>query len=558
MLGLMQDTPLLISGLLDYAERHHPNAEIVSREDDGSEHRYGYAQAARRARRLAAALRAAGVQPGDRVATLAMNHHRHFELYFGVSGMGAVLHTVNPRLFMPQIEYIVDHGGARIMFVDPAFVPLIAPSAPALHKVTRYVVLGGSEAIGDDGKALPHVVDYESFLKEGTDSHVWPSFDERAASTLCYTSGTTGNPKGVLYSHRSTVLHALSACQPGSFGISAESVLLAIPPMFHANAWSFPYLAAMTGAKLVLPGSKLDGKSLQELISKESVTFTVGVPTVFTMLLEHLRRTGKGIAPLARAGVGGSAVPRAMIDELAGHGCTVLQLWGMTETSPLGTIATPTPAVVSLAEAERANVLSQQGRARWGLETRLVGEDGSEAPRDGRTQGALWVRGPWVAKGYFGGSADVLDDDGWFPTGDVATLDAHGYLRITDRTKDVIKSGGEWISSLEIENLACDVPGVRQAAVIAVYHPKWEERPLLVIVADKERPPTRQEVLDHLQPRIAKWWMPDDVVTVDALPMTATGKVSKLALRDRFRDHLVKAAERVVVECRPELARNPN
>ncbi|MBY0317406.1 MAG: long-chain fatty acid--CoA ligase [Reyranella sp.] len=542
MLGLMQDAPLLISGLLDYAERYHPRAEIVSRDADGGEHRYGYAEAAARARRLASALRMAGIQPGDRVATLAMNHHRHFELYFGVSGMGAVLHTVNPRLFAPQIDYIVNHGGSRVLFVDPAFVSLIASLASALRCVDRYVVLGGPEAVDEVARALPNVIDYESFLATGRDGEAWPSFNERTASTLCYTSGTTGNPKGVLYSHRSTVLHALSACQPGSFDISAHSVLLAIPPMFHANAWSFPYLAAMTGAKLVLPGPRLDGESLQGLIEAESATFTVGVPTVFTMLLDHLRRTGKGIAPLSRAGIGGSAVPRAMIDELAGHGCTVLQLWGMTETSPLGTIATSTPAVMALDETERADVLAQQGRVRWGLEARIVREDGSEAPRDGKTAGSLWVRGPWVAKGYFGADTDVLDDDGWFPTGDVATLDASGYLRITDRTKDVIKSGGEWISSLEIENLACSVPGVRQAAVIAAYHPKWEERPLLVIVPDEDRPATREEVLDHLRPRIAKWWLPDDVVSVDALPMTATGKVSKLTLRERFRDHLVRRA----------------
>ena len=540
MLGLMQDGPLLISGLLDYAERYHPQAEIVSRDADDGEHRYGYAEAAARARRLASALRMAGIQPGDRVATLAMNHHRHFELYFGVSGRGAVLHTVNPRLFAPQIDYIVNHGGSRILFVDPAFVSLVAPLVPALGGVERYVVVGGPEALDEGARDLPNVVDYESFLATGRDGEAWPSFDERTASTLCYTSGTTGNPKGVLYSHRSTVLHALSACQPGSFDISAHSVLLAIPPMFHANAWSFPYLAAMTGAKLVLPGPRLDGESLQALIEAEGATFTVGVPTVFTMLLDHLRRTGKGIAPLSRAGIGGSAVPRAMIDELAGHGCSVLQLWGMTETSPLGTIATSTPAVTALDAAEQADVLAQQGRVRWGLEARIVREDGTEAPRDGKTAGALWVRGPWVAKGYFGAAADVLDDDGWFPTGDVATLDANGYLRITDRTKDVIKSGGEWISSLEIENLACSVPGVRQAAVIAAYHPKWEERPLLVIVPDEQHPASREEVLDHLRPRIAKWWLPDDVVSVDALPMTATGKVSKLTLRERFRDHLVR------------------
>jgi 3-(methylthio)propionyl---CoA ligase len=540
MLGLMQDAPLLISGLLDYAERYHPDTEIVSRAGDGSEHRYGYGEAAARARRLASALTANGVRPGDRIATLAMNHFRHFELYFGVSGMGAVLHTVNPRLFPPQIEYIINHGGSRMVFVDPAFVPLVDPLAPALRDVTRYIVLCGPEALDDHRGSLPGIVDYESFLNDGRQSYTWPSFDERTASALCYTSGTTGNPKGVLYSHRSTVLHALSACQPGSFDISAESVLLAIPPMFHANAWSFPYLAAMTGAKLVLPGPKLDGESLHELISKERATFTVGVPTVFTMLLHYLRQTGKGIAPLTRVGIGGSAVPRAMIEALARYGCTVLQLWGMTETSPLGTIATPTPAVAALLDAERSHVLSQQGRVRWGLETKIVAEDGSEAARDGKTQGALSVRGPWVAKAYFGNDATVLDEEGWFPTGDVATLDRYGYLRITDRTKDVIKSGGEWISSLEIENLACNVPGIRQAAVIGAYHPKWEERPLLIIVADQDHPPTRQEVLDYLRPRIAKWWLPDDVVVVDALPMTATGKVSKIALREQFRDHLLK------------------
>jgi len=541
--GLMQDAPLLISGLLEYAERYHPRREVVSRLGDRSEHRYGYAQAGARARKLASALEAAGVRPGDRVATLAMNHHRHLELYFAVSGLGAVLHTVNPRLFEPQIEYILRHGGARWMFLDPQFAPVMTKLSPALPELDRYVMLDGPEALDDaTARALPGALDYETFLCSGRDRYDWPQFDERAASTLCYTSGTTGDPKGVLYSHRSTVLHALSACQPGSFGISAQSVLLAIPPMFHASAWSFPYLAAMTGAKLVLPGPKLDGESLQELIEREGCTFTVGVPTVFTGLLDHLRRTRKGIPTLNRAGIGGSAVPRTMIEELASHGCEVLQLWGMTEVSPLGTIATPTPEVAVLPDVERRDVLAQQGRVRWGLDVRLIRENGGDAPWDGRTPGALWVRGPWCARGYFGAAEDALDRDGWFPTGDVATLDAHGYLRITDRTKDVIKSGGEWISSLQLENLACGVPGVRQAAVVGARHPKWEERPVLVVVPDPDRLPTREAILEHLRPRVARWWMPDDVVFVDELPMTATGKVSKVALRERFRDHLLQTA----------------
>jgi 3-(methylthio)propionyl---CoA ligase len=541
MQGLMQDVPLLISGLLDYAERWHPRSEVVTYSGCDATHRYGFAEAAARARKLASALRRAGVTPGDRVATLAMNHDQHFELYFGVSCIGGVLHTVNPRLFEPQIEYIVRHGGGRILFVDPQFLPLathLAGTVEALHTV---IVLGD----GDEPSAIQgvDVIGYERFLATGDETLSWPRLDERAASTLCYTSGTTGNPKGVLYSHRSTVLHALSACQPGSFSISADSILLALPPMFHANAWSFPYLAAMTGAKLVLPGAKIDGPSMHAMISTEACTFTVGVPTIFTMLLDHLRRTNGRIDSLKRVGIGGSAVPRAMMDALAGFGCTALQLWGMTETSPLGTIATPTLEVDRLPPEERSTVLAQQGRVRWGLDARILLENGSEAPRDGRSQGALWIRGPWVARGYFGKDEDELDTDGWFATGDVGTLDSFGYLRITDRTKDVIKSGGEWISSIEIENLACSVPGVKQAAVIAAYHPKWEERPLLIIVADAQSAPTREEIFDFLGSRIAKWWMPDDIVFVDELPATATGKVSKLALRERFRDHLLRKAE---------------
>ena len=409
--GLMQHAPLLISGLLDNAAHWHSDAEIVSREADGSEHRTGCGAAAVRAKRLATALQHLGVVSGDRVATLAMNNHRHFELYFGVSGFGAVLHTVNPRLFDPQIEYIMAHGGSRLLFVDPQFLPRVLLLAPKLAYLRHTIVMGGPDALGK-GDSLPGLIDYETFIASGTDDYNWAVMDERAASTLCYTSGKTGNPIGVMYSHRSTVLHALSACQPESFGISAHSVLLALPPMFHANAWRFPYLSAMVGAKLLLPGLRLDGESIADLIASEGATFTVGVPTVFTMLLGHLARTGQRIPTLRKVGIGGSAIPKAMTDDFARHGCQAPQFWGMTETSPLGTIATDTPAVSRLEEAERSTILAQQGRVRWGVDARILGEDGHELPRDGRSQGALWVRGRWVAKGYFVLEGDATDTDG--------------------------------------------------------------------------------------------------------------------------------------------------
>jgi acyl-CoA synthetase (AMP-forming)/AMP-acid ligase II len=536
--GLMQDRPLLISSLLAYAERFHPQREVVSRFADGTEQRLGWGDVGGRARQIASALTRAGVRPGDRVATLAMNHHRHIELYYGVSGIGAVLHTVNPRLFEPQLAYVLRHGGARWIFVDPAFLPLLGRIGTEIPELLHRIVLAPSGEVprGESG--------YEEFLATGTQDVDWPTFDERAASALCYTSGTTGNPKGVLYSHRSTVLHALAACRPDSFDVSARSVLLAIPPLFHANAWSFPYIAAMAGAKLVLPGPRLDGASLQALIESEGCTFTVGVPTVFTGLLDHLRATNTTISPLRRAGIGGSAVPRAMIEAFAAHGCEVLQLWGMTEVSPLGTIATPTAETDGLPDAARREVLARQGRVRWGLDVRLVREDGSETPADGRTPGALWVRGPWAARGYFGEPAPVTDRCGWLPTGDVATLDGLGFLQITDRTKDLIKSGGEWISSLEIENTACSMPGVRHAAVVATRHPRWEERPLLLIVPELgvSDAPTPAAVVDYLRPLIAKWWLPDAVLVVEELPLTATGKVDKKVLRERYGEHLIRDA----------------
>lgn len=538
--GRMQDKPLLISDFLTYAETYHPAREIVSRDANEREHRYAYAGMAVRAKQLAQALIAYGIKPGDRVATLAMNNHRHFELFYGVSGIGAVLHTVNPRLFEDQIIYICNHAEDRVLFLDPAFLPLAASLAPRLETIETFVVLGGSDAL-DGGLPLESAADYESFIAGFDADYTWPSFDERAASSLCYTSGTTGNPKGVLYSHRSTVIHAMAACQNSAMGLSAHDTIMPIAPMFHANAWSTPYLAPMIGAKLVLPGPRLDPESVQGLIDDESVTFTVAVPTVFTMLLDYLEQTGKRIDSLRQATIGGTSVPPAMIDLLREkYGCFVAQVWGMTELSPLGTMTTLTPAVASLPESERREFLYKQGRAQFGLELKIVDDNGCPVPRDGETAGALWVRGPWAAAGYFRGEAgEVLDDDGWLPTGDVATLDDQGFLRITDRLKDVIKSGGEWISSVEIENLAYGHPDVKQAAVVAVHHPKWDERPLLVVEPNEGANPTKESILNHIQPAIAKWWLPDDVVFVKEMPMTATGKIKKIALRDRFKDHVL-------------------
>lgn len=542
--GCMQDKPLLISDFLTYAERYHPAREIVSRDADGGEHRYCYAEAAVRAKRLAQALIAFGIKSGDRVATLAMNNHRHFELFYGVSGFGAVLHTINPRLFEDQIVYICNHAEDRVLFLDPAFLPLAASLAPRLESIETLVVLGSLETC-ESGQSLESLTDYESLIDRFDGDYVWPSFDERTASSLCYTSGTTGSPKGVLYSHRSTVVHAMAACQNSAMGLSAHDTIMPIAPMFHANAWSTPYLAPMIGAKLVLPGPRLDPENVQGLIAAEQVTFTVAVPTVFTMLLDYLEQTGKRIDSLRQATIGGTSVPPSMIDLLREkYGCFVAQVWGMTELSPLGTMTTLTPAVAALPEAERKDYLYKQGRVQFGLELKIVDADGIVVPRDGETAGALWVRGPWAAAGYFkreGG--DVLDSDGWLPTGDVATLDDQGFLSITDRLKDVIKSGGEWISSVEIENLAYGHPDVKLAAVVAVHHPKWDERPLLVVVPNDGATPTKDSILDHIRPAIAKWWLPDDVVFVDDMPMTATGKIMKIALRDRFKDYVLPDTE---------------
>jgi len=535
--GLMQDVPLMISALIDYAARYHGRREIVSRSVEGPIHRYTYAEAEARAKQLANALVRLGVKPGDRVGSLAWNTWRHFEMFYGVSGHGAVLHTVNPRLFAEQIVYIINHAEDRFVFLDLSFVALVEGIADRLATVKGFVIM--TDEAHMPATTLKNARCYETLLKAERPDYAWPRFDERAASSLCYTSGTTGNPKGVLYSHRSTLLHAMAACQNSAMALSAMDSVMPIAPMYHGNAWSLPYLAAMTGCKLVLPGPKMDGASIEELINAEGVTFSVAVPTVFTMLLEHLERSGRKVPSLDRVAIGGSAVPASMIEIFReAYGVTVVQIWGMTETSPLGTMATVTPEVAALSETERRAVLAKQGRVQFGLELKIIGQDGETVPRDGTTFGDMWVRSSWAASGYFKGEGGAkLDNDGFFPTGDVATLDEHGYMRITDRTKDVIKSGGEWISSIDLENAAVGHEDVKQAAVIGVHHPKWEERPLLIVVSKEGRSPSREALLDHLRPRVAKWWLPDDVVFVKELPLTATGKIQKSRLREMFADY---------------------
>ena len=540
--GLMQDTPLMISSLLRYAANYHSGREIVTRTVEGPIHRYTYRDAYKRAARTANALLKEGVKPGDRIATIAWNTYRHFELFYGVSGIGAVLHTVNPRLFDEQVKYIVNHAADRIMFVDLTFIDLAERLSISFPSVERYVVL--TDKAHMPATQLRGAVSYEEFIESVSDEINWPEFDETTASSLCYTSGTTGDPKGVLYSHRSTVLHALAAAQRGALDIGAEDTILPIAAMYHANAWAMPYIAPMTGAKLVLPGPKMDAESIVELINAEAATFACAVPTVWTMVLDHLETTGKRIDAMKRTTIGGSAVPQSMIDKFRDkYGVKVLQLWGMTETSPMGTVASLTPEAAALPGEEQRSLLSKQGRVQYGLEIKIVSEGGGLAPRDGATSGDLWVKSPFAAKCYFRREAEnPLDGDGWFPTGDVATWDRYGYMKITDRTKDVIKSGGEWISSIELENAAAGHPGVAQAAVIGVHHPKWEERPLMLAVPVKTASVSKADLLDFLSKKFAKWQLPDDILFVDELPLTATGKIKKTAIREAYKDYKLPTA----------------
>jgi acyl-CoA synthetase (AMP-forming)/AMP-acid ligase II len=546
MRGLIQDSPLLISSLIEYAAEWHGQVEVVTRSVEGPIHRTNYATLRRRSKQLANALVALGVKPGDRVATLAWNTYRHMELYYAVSGMGAVLHTVNPRLFPDQIDYIVNHAEDKYVFFDLTFAPLLEKLAAKMTSVKGFVAMTGRATM--PAAKIPNLLCYEDLVAAQSDRFEWPRFDETTASSLCYTSGTTGNPKGVLFSHRSTLLHSFCVCTRDGLGLSSQDSTLVIVPLFHANAWGIPYAAAMCGAKLVLPGTGLDGKSVYEILRDEKCNFSAGVPTVWLGFFQYLdQNPGLDLSgiKLERVVIGGSACPRAMMERFAKQfGTYVVHAWGMTEMSPLGTTGNLLPKHSGLPLAERLDVQVKQGRAVYGVELRIVGDDGQAMPRDGKAFGLLQVRGPWITSGYFKGEGgQVLDKDGWFSTGDVATLDADGYMQITDRSKDVIKSGGEWISSIDLENAAVGHPAVQEAAVIGVHHPKWQERPLLLVIKKKGATVTAKEMLDFLGAKVAKWWLPDDVVFVDELPHTATGKLLKIKLREDFKNYKLPTAD---------------
>ena len=543
MLGLMQDRPLLISSLIEHAAAYHADTEIVSRLPEGPMRRTTWSQIRDQSKQVANALAQLGIEPADRVATLAWNSDRHLALYYGVSGSGAVMHTVNPRLFAEQIVYIINHAEDRVLFFDVTFAALVAALVPELETVEHYVVMTDREHMPDlPGIPAERLLCFDELIAAQSIDYEWPEFDERSASSLCYTSGTTGNPKGVLYSHRSTVLHAMLSLSRDTFDIHSGATLLLVVPMFHANAWGTPYSAAMVGAKLVLPGPHLDGESVYELMRDERVTIMQGVPTVWLMLFGYLDQHPE-IDPselvLEWAGIGGSALSQSMLERIERDlGAEGGQGWGMTETSPICVVGRLLPKHAGLPVGEQQKVKLKQGRGVFGVELKIVDEEGHRLPWDGKAFGEVWVRGPWIASGYFKGEGgERLDGEGFFPTGDIATIDADGYLQLVDRTKDVIKSGGEWVSSIDLENAAMGHPDVAEAAVIAVPHPKWQERPLLLVVAREGRSPSREDILEHLAGQVAKWWLPDDVVFLDELPHTATGKVLKLELRKQFRDH---------------------
>ena len=534
MFGLMQQQSLLISSVIDFAERHHGDSEVVSRRVEGDIHRYTWAGVASRARQVANAVEGQKLAMGERVATLAWNGYRHLELYFGVSGSGRVLHTINPRLHPDQVAWIANHAEDQVLCFDMTFLPIVQAVHSKCTTVKQWVALCDADKLPAD-TGIPGLISYEAWIGAQPNTYAWPQIDENSACSLCYTSGTTGNPKGALYSHRSTLLHAYGAALPDVMCMSARDSILPVVPMFHVNAWGIPYSAAMVGAKLVFPGPALDGKSVYELMEAEGVTFAAGVPTVWQMLLGHMKPAGLKFSQLNRTVIGGSACPPAMITAFREeYGVDVLHAWGMTELSPLGTLCTLKNKHLSLPEDAQMKLRMKQGRCIFGIDMKIVDEQGKELPHDGKAAGDLLVKGPWVIASYFkqeGGDPLV---DGWFPTGDVATIDADGFMQITDRSKDVIKSGGEWISSIDVENIAMAHPSVAMAACVGIFHPKWDERPIVCVVKKPGAELSRDELLAFYEGKTAKWQIPDDVVFVDAIPLGATGKMLKTKLREQL------------------------
>jgi 3-(methylthio)propionyl---CoA ligase len=541
MLGLMQNQPLLISSLIEFAERHHSDGEIVSRRVEGDLHRYTYKDLAVRSRQVANALDSLKLGFSERVATLAWNGYRHMEIYFGVSGSGRVLHTLNPRLHPDQVVWIANHAEDQVLCFDANFLPIVQAVHARCTTIKHYVMLCDADKLPQDS-GIPNLISYEAWIGKQSSTYTWPVFDENSASSMCYTSGTTGNPKAALYSHRSTVLHAYAAALPDVMNLSARDSVLPVVPMFHVNAWGIPYSAALTGCKLVFPGPALDGKSVYDLLESEKVTFAAGVPTVWQMLLGHMQTNGLRFSTLNRTVIGGSACPPAMINAFNDdYGVDVLHAWGMTEMSPLGTLCTLKNKHLLLSKEEQMKIRLKQGRAIYGMDMKIIDEAGKELPHDGKAFGDLLVKGPWIVAAYFKQSEEPSPNsplvDGWFPTGDVATIDPDGYMQITDRSKDVIKSGGEWISSIDIENIAVAHPAVAMAACIGVYHPKWDERPIIAVVKKPGADVSREALIAYYEGKTAKWQIPDDVVFVDAIPLGATGKMLKTKLRETLKDY---------------------
>ncbi|MDB5960885.1 MAG: long-chain fatty acid--CoA ligase [Massilia sp.] len=542
LMGQMMSQPLLISGIIEFAARHFGHAEIVSRRVEGDMHRYTYRDCRDRAKRVGHALQGLGIQMGERVATLAWNGYRHMELYYGVSGSGVVLHTINPRLHPEQIAYIVNHAEDQVLFFDLTFLPLIEAVAAHCKTVKAFVLMADRDRMPESTK-IPNLMCYEDLLASSSSDYEWPLFDENSAASLCYTSGTTGNPKGALYSHRSTVLHSYASSMPNALNVSARDTVLPVVPMFHVNAWGLPYSVLLSGAKMVFPGAALDGKSLYDLFEAEGVTFSAGVPTVWLGLINYAVQNDLQFSTFKRTVIGGSACPPAMMDTLMDRfGVEVVHAWGMTEMSPLGTAGVLQAHHLALPKEEQRKVLQKQGHAIYGVDMKIVDDDGTELPWDGATYGHLLVKGPWIIASYFKNEGGEVLQDGWFPTGDVATIDADGYLQITDRSKDVIKSGGEWIGTIDLENIAMAHPAVLQAACIGIYHPKWDERPLLLVVKRPGMDLAREDLLAFFEGKVAKFWMPDDVSFIEALPMGATGKIQKNKLREQFKEYKLPAS----------------